>query len=153
MSGNSLMDWIMRNSTSPTSCLPLLLRHMLNLFFFFSFSFTLSIMAFNGGKLLQEDLTPSEPIDPPHLPWTVYAYGPDGFAREHAVPRNPNFIGNPFPQNTRRWVLLSLCSFFFLLSLFFFFFFRLLTFLSSNCSSSSKSMRSLYGWLGISSWG
>ena len=35
--GGSLKDWTMRNSTSLTSCLQLLLRYMLNLFFFSSF--------------------------------------------------------------------------------------------------------------------
>ena len=51
MPGGSLMDWIMRNSTSPALRLPLLLKNMLNLFFFFSFSFTLFVMASNNGKL------------------------------------------------------------------------------------------------------
>ncbi|KAK9991787.1 hypothetical protein SO802_026772 [Lithocarpus litseifolius] len=32
---------------------------------------------------------------------TVYAYDPDGFARECVVPRNPNVMGHPFPSNTR----------------------------------------------------
>ena len=50
--------------------------------------------------LYQDAPTPSIPIDPPHLPWTVYAYGPDGFTREHPVPRNTNVMGYPFPDGT-----------------------------------------------------
>ena len=46
-------------------------------------------------------LVSDEPIDPPHIPWTIYAYGLDGFARECVVPCNPNVMGYPFPPNTR----------------------------------------------------
>ncbi|KAL0015416.1 hypothetical protein SO802_002485 [Lithocarpus litseifolius] len=42
-----------------------------------------------------------EPIDPQHLPWTVYAYGLNGFARKHAMPCNPNVMGYLLPPNTR----------------------------------------------------
>ena len=35
--GSSLKDWTIRNLTSLTSCLQLLLRYILNLFFFSSF--------------------------------------------------------------------------------------------------------------------
>ncbi|KAL0004883.1 hypothetical protein SO802_012444 [Lithocarpus litseifolius] len=31
---------------------------------------------------IEDAPTPNIPIDPPHLPWTVYAYGPDGYARD-----------------------------------------------------------------------
>ena len=31
-------------------------------------------------NLLQEEPAASEPIDPPYLPWTDYAYNPDAFA-------------------------------------------------------------------------
>ncbi|KAK9997933.1 hypothetical protein SO802_017536 [Lithocarpus litseifolius] len=41
------------------------------------------------------------PVDPSHLPWSIYTYGPDGFTREHLVGCNPNFMGYPFPPNTR----------------------------------------------------
>ena len=37
------------------------------------------------------------PVDPPRLPWAAYTYGPDGFAWEHLVRRNPNVMGYPFP--------------------------------------------------------
>ena len=89
---------------------------MLNLFFFFSFSVTLFVIASNGGKVLQEELVADKPIDFPHLPWTIYAYGPNGFARERAVPNNPNVIGYPFPLNT--WAMNpSFLLFFFLLAI------------------------------------
>ena len=41
------------------------------------------------------------PIDPPHLPWLVYAYGPNGFAHEHHVGWNPNVIGYLFPDGAQ----------------------------------------------------
>ena len=58
-------------------------------------------------------------------------------------------MGYPFPPNTQ-----AVSSFFPLSSLFakFLFLFQSLTLLSSNCSLLSKSMRSWYGWLRISSW-
>ena len=40
------------------------------------------------------------PIDLRHLPWSVYAYGPDGFARKRLVGHNLNIIGYPFPLST-----------------------------------------------------
>ena len=124
-----LMDWTMRNSTSLASCHPLLFWYMLNLFFFFSNSFTLFVMASKGGKLQQEEPAAGEPIDSPHLPWMVYAYDLDGFAQEHVVPRNPNVMGYPFPPNTQA-VSSSFPLFFFLLA--FSPFFQSLTFLSST---------------------
>ncbi|KAL0004868.1 hypothetical protein SO802_012429 [Lithocarpus litseifolius] len=39
---------------------------------------------------VQGGLATGKPIDPPHLPWTVYAYSLDGFAQERAMPCNPN---------------------------------------------------------------
>ena len=72
-------------------------------------------------NLLQEDPTTSVLIDPPHLPWTVYAYDPDGLTWECVMPRNPNVMGYPFPPNTR--VVSFSFPLFFLLSLSFFFFF------------------------------
>ena len=32
--------------------------------------------------LCQEGLVAGALINPPHLPWSVYTYSPDGFARE-----------------------------------------------------------------------
>ena len=59
-------------------------------------------------------------------------------------------MGYPFPLN-KQAVSLSfpLTSFLFAISLFLV---RSLTLLSLNCSPPSKSMRSWYGWLRISSW-
>lgn len=50
--------------------------------------------------MYQAALAPSVPIDPLHLPWIVYAYGVDGFAREHPVPRNSNLMVYPFLLST-----------------------------------------------------
>ena len=47
-------------------------------------------------------------VDPSHLPWLVYAYGLNGFARERHVGRNPNVMGYLFPEGTR--VVSSLSS-------------------------------------------
>ena len=41
------------------------------------------------------------PINPLHLPWSVYVYGPDVFTREHLVGRNINVMGYHFPEGTR----------------------------------------------------
>ena len=68
-------------------------------------------------NLQQEEPAAVELIDPPHLPQTVYAYGPDGFAWERVVPHNPNVIGYPFPPKTQ--AVSSSFPFFFAISLFF----------------------------------
>ncbi|KAK9997968.1 hypothetical protein SO802_017571 [Lithocarpus litseifolius] len=36
------------------------------------------------GYLCQASPAASAPIDPPHLPWSVYVYGLDGFSCERA---------------------------------------------------------------------
>lgn len=46
---------------------------------------------------------------PPHLPWSVYTYGPDGFARECPLGRNTNVIGYRFLPSTQ--VMSSLYSY------------------------------------------
>ena len=78
---------------------------------------------------------------PSHLPWTVYAYGRDGFARECIVPCNLNVMGYSFPPNTRvvssSFIFFSSLSLSLSLSLL-----GSLTLLSFNCSLPSKSMRS-----------
>ncbi|KAK9996768.1 hypothetical protein SO802_021454 [Lithocarpus litseifolius] len=58
-----------------------------------------------------EGLTAGALIDPPHLPWSVYAYGPNGFAWERPVESNINVTGYLFPKGT--WAVSSL-SFLFL---------------------------------------
>ena len=40
-------------------------------------------------------------IDPPRLPWSVYAYGPDGFAWERLIGRNTN-MATPFLKAPRQ---------------------------------------------------
>ena len=61
------------------------------------------------------------PVDLPHLPYSVYTYGPDGFARERLVGRN-----------SKSWVLLSLRVHSFFLSISFTLaFLRLVLILSS----------------------
>ena len=51
--------------------------------------------------LCQEGPAAGVIINPPHLPWSVYAYGPDSFARERPVGRNTNVTGYLFPKGTR----------------------------------------------------
>ena len=68
---------------------------LLSFFFLFPYlSWLLMWEIVTGGP------TAGEPINPPHLPWMVYAYASDGFTQEHVVPRNPNVMGYPFPPNT-----------------------------------------------------
>jgi len=57
-------------------------------------------MTSNVGNCNRVGPIVSEPINPLHLPWMVYAYGLDGFSQEHALPRNTNVTGYPFPPNT-----------------------------------------------------
>ncbi|KAL0004964.1 hypothetical protein SO802_012525 [Lithocarpus litseifolius] len=40
-------------------------------------------------------------INPPHLPWSVYVYGPDDFAQECVVGCNANVMGYTFPRNLK----------------------------------------------------
>ena len=60
----------------------------------------------------------SVPIGPPHLPLMVYAYGPNGFAREHPVARKPNVMGYPLAPGTRAvsFFHFFLCFFLFCIS-------------------------------------
>ena len=60
--------------------------------------------------LYQDAPIPSIPIDPFHLPWTIYAYGPDNFTKERPVPHNTNVMGYPFPNSTRKVSSLSFLS-------------------------------------------
>jgi len=84
--------------------------------------------------LYQVAPSPSVPNDPSHLPWMVYAYSPNGFARECPMPRNPIVMGYPLAPGTRA------VSFFSLISL-------LLPFLyfSTTCSNPSRGV-GLTGW-------
>ena len=49
----------------------------------------------------QDGPTVGAPINPPHLPWSVYVYGPSGFDREHVVGHNTNVLGYHFPKGTQ----------------------------------------------------
>ena len=42
--------------------------------------------------LCQAGPTVGAPINPPHLPWSVYACNPDDFSREYMVGHNTNVI-------------------------------------------------------------
>ena len=60
--------------------------------------------------LCQEGLVAGAIIDPPHLPWSVYAYGSNGIALERPIRRNTNVMSYPFPKSTQ--VVSSLLSLF-----------------------------------------
>lgn len=71
-------------------CPSLLLRYVLSLFSFISF-FPLHCL----GYIHQAGFATGASIDPPHLPWMVYAYGPYNFTRERAmgqVVSSPSFL-------------------------------------------------------------
>lgn len=51
-------------------------------------------------------------IDPPHLPWLVYAYGPDGYAQECPVGHNTNVTVYTVPDGMWVMSLFSFLSFF-----------------------------------------
>ena len=94
----------------PVSCLLLLLWymfsfliHFLFFLFFFFFFFFFCIASHNDVHMEysgQAGPTAGVTLDPPHLSWSVYAYGPDGFARECAIGRNTNVMGYSFPKGT-----------------------------------------------------
>lgn len=54
------------------------------------------------------------PIDPPYHPYSIYVYGPNGFARELAMGHNINIIGYLFPKGTQAVSSPSLLSLSFL---------------------------------------
>ena len=67
--------------------------------------------------LCQASPVASAPIDPPHLPWSIYAYDPNGFTRKHMVGCNTNVMDYSFPEGTRAVSSLLLFSLSFPLSL------------------------------------
>ena len=140
MLSSFLKGWTIKSSTLLTSCLTLLFRYMLNifflLFFFFFSSLSLFVMASNVGNCNRGDLlTVSRLILHTSL---RPVYGSDGFARERAMPCNPNVMGYPFPPNTQ-----AVSSFSFSPSLFakFLYLFQSLILPSLNCSPLSKSIK------------
>ena len=65
--------------------------------------------------LCQEGLAIGAIIDPPYLPWSVYAYSLDNFSWECLVGRNTNVMVYPFHKGTR--VMSYLSSLFLFLSI------------------------------------
>ena len=57
--------------------------------------------------LCQEGPATNTIIYPPRLPWSVYAYDPNGFVRGHPVGCNTNVSGYPFPKGTQAMSSLS----------------------------------------------
>ena len=79
-----------------------------------SFPLFLCIASHNDvhmGYSCQAGPTAGAPIDPPHLPWSVYVYGLDGFAHDRPVGRKTNVMGYPFLEGTRAMSLLRSCLF------------------------------------------
>ena len=50
-------------------------------------------------------------IDPSHLPWLVFIYGPGGFDREHVVGHNTNVMCYHFLEDTLAMSLPSFLSY------------------------------------------
>ena len=106
----------MRSLVGLALCLPSLLRYvflLLSFLFNHSSSTFLCIGNIQTKHLYQTGPAASAFIDPPSLPWSVYVYGPDGFAREQPIGRNINVTSYPFPDGTRT---VSSLSFFFYFS-------------------------------------
>ena len=96
-------------------------RGMCSFFTYFSIPTLFFCILVHGDiqlKYLYEDaLAPSVPIDPSRQPQTVYAYGPNGFARVRPMHYNTNVMGYPFPEGTRAVSFLPLLSLLLLLHL------------------------------------
>ena len=105
----------MRSLVGLALCLPSLLRYV---FLLLSFLFNHSSFAFlcigniQTKHLYQTGPAASASIDRPSLPWSVYVYGPDGFAREQPIGRNINVTSYPFPDGTRTVTSLSFFFYF-----------------------------------------
>ena len=104
---------------SKTRLIPFLIApvYVFALLFIFNLSSSTFLYLSNTQMkyLCQEGPVASVIIDPPHLPWSIYAYGPDGFAQERPVGCNTNVTGYPFPEGTR--AMSSLSSLFLFLSI------------------------------------
>ena len=145
----------MRSSTLLASCLPLLFRYMLNLFFIFYFLFFIFIFLFTclSWLLMWEIVIRGTCYRWAHWsstpPLDSICLWPDGFARECVVPHNPNVMGYPFLPNTQAMSSFSFCTSF---SAKFLCLFQSLTHPSLNYNPLSKSMRSWCGWSRISNY-
>ena len=84
----------MMSSTILASCYLSLLWYVFFLFSFISFFFLYITLHddIQMEYLCQASPTAGAPINPPHLPWSVYAYNPDDFSQEHVVGHNTNVI-------------------------------------------------------------
>ena len=70
---------------------------------FHSFPFFFRIALHNDvhtGYSCQDGPIAGAPIEPPHLPWSVYVFGPGSFDRERVVGRNTNVMGYHIPKGT-----------------------------------------------------
>ena len=91
------MDELDYEQFNDTHLMPSLTTTVCVLHFLISlFSFIFALLDIQMEPLCQAGLATSAPINLPCLPWSVYAYSPDGFARERAVGRNTNVMGYPF---------------------------------------------------------
>ena len=92
---------------------------VLTLLIFFNQSYHLhsyTLVTFKWNIYVRRALLPMLLLIPPRLPWSVYAYGPDGFAWERPIGRNTN-MATPFLKAPRQWVIFHPYSLSFLLLL------------------------------------
>lgn len=76
-------------------CLPSLLRYvffLLSFLFSHSSSASLYISNIQSKHLYLASPAVGALIDLPHLLWSVYAYGPNGFSREQPMSLNTNLV-------------------------------------------------------------
>ena len=95
--------WLMPSFTPAICVLP-----------FHSFPFFFRITSHNDVHMrysCQDGPIASALIDPPHLPWSVYVYGPSGFYHERVVGHNTNVISYHFPEGTRAMSFPSFLSY------------------------------------------
>ena len=102
---NQVTDELVYDEFSRTCLMPFLtvLVFVLAPFIFFNqslFAF-LYISNIQMKHLCQEGPIVSFLIDPSCLPWSIYSYSPNGFAREHPVSHNTNVTSYPFPKGTQ----------------------------------------------------
>ena len=90
----SQTSWTMMSSTILASCYLSLLWYVFFLFSFISFFFLYITLHddIQMEYLCQASPTAGAPINPPHLPWSVYACNPDDFSWEYVVGHNINVI-------------------------------------------------------------
>ena len=105
-----------------------------------SFLFFLCITSYNDvhmGYSCQAGPIAGAPLDSPHLSWSVYVYGSDGFARGCAVGHNTNVMNYPFPKGTQVVCSSSFLSHFLFYSCITTLFLTLFPQNSAHCSGAS----------------